>query len=93
MSIKINPIMTAAGYAPAKRVAEVLNKSLQTIHRMVDDGDITGTKEGRVLYVLIASVVSFYADNAPMRAAAETLRTPEAPVPKKKRTATAPSLK
>lgn len=82
MSTKTNPIMIAAGYAPAKRVAEVLNKSLQTIHRMAGDGDIVGTKEGRVLYILIASLLTFYADNPPMRAVADTLHA--RPTPKKK---------
>jgi len=83
MSIKVNPIMIAAGYAPAKRVAEVLHKSLQTVHRMVSTGEIAGTKEGRVLYVLVESLDAFYAANAPMRAAVATLLAPRAVAKKK----------
>ena len=83
MSIRVNPIMTDAGYAPAKRVAAVLHKSLQTVHRMVTLGDIEGAREGRVLYVLISSLDAFYSDNAPMRAAVATLLRPTLTTKKK----------
>lgn len=76
MPTRINPTMIASGYAPAKQVAQVLHKSVPTIHRMVRSGDAEGVIEGGVLYVRVDSLEKHYADNAPMLAAVARLKSP-----------------
>lgn len=63
-----NPIMIQAGYVPAARVAEVLNKAVSTVHRMVADGRIEGARDGRALYVSVKSLENYFksSDNAAM---------------------------
>lgn len=74
MPTRDNPIMLRSGYVTARRVAEALGKSSQTVHRMVEAGAIDGTKEGGVYYIKLASLEAHYADNAPMRVALRPLR-------------------
>lgn len=76
MPTRINPMMIASGYVPAKQVAEALHKSVPTVHRMVRSGEAEGVIEGGVLYVLVSSLESHYTGNAPMLAAVAKLKTP-----------------
>jgi hypothetical protein len=76
MPTKDNPILLRSGFATARQVATRLNKSLSTIHRMVDAGDLEGTIEGGVLYVTLASLELLYRGNAPMLAALAPLKIP-----------------
>ncbi len=71
-----NPIMLKGGLAPATDVAEALGKSLSTIHRMVADGRVDGSRDGRALYINLTSLEAYYAadDNPAMAAIAAKLR-------------------
>jgi len=66
-----NPIMLKAGFRPAAEVATFIGKAHSTVHRMVTRGDVEGTRDGRALYVRVASLVAYYesTDNAAMAAA------------------------
>lgn len=55
-----NRVMLSKGYAPAADVARTLDKTLSTIHRMVEDGRIDGARDGRALYVKLDSLIDFY---------------------------------
>lgn len=55
-----NPIIVARGYAPAKRVADVLGKAHSTIHRMVQSGRLEGLRDGRALYISVSSLIAYY---------------------------------
>lgn len=79
MPTKVNPLMIRNGYATAKNVAAALHKSVPTVHRMVEMGDLLGTVEGGVLYVNILSLERHYADNAPMLDAVKKLRAEPPP--------------
>ena len=71
-----NPIMLKDGYSPASTVAKSLNLALSTVHRMVEDGRIEGTRVGRALYVKLKSLEDYFAGdgNETMRAEVEKLR-------------------
>lgn len=71
-----NPIMVRNGYGPAVEVARALSLALSTIHRMVDDGRVEGTRMGRALYVKLSSLEAFYdaEGNEPFRLAVAALR-------------------
>jgi len=71
--------MLRNGYAPAKDVAEVLCKSLMTVHRMVDAGQVAGMLDGGVLYILISGLEKHYAQNSTMLAAVRRLRAEPPP--------------
>jgi len=55
-----NPMMLEKGFGPAAEVAKVLIKSLSTIHRLVNDGHIDGTRDGRALYVDMKSAAAYF---------------------------------
>lgn len=55
-----NRAMLLRGYASAADVARALDKTLSTIHRMVDDGRIEGARDGRLLYIKLDALHAFY---------------------------------
>lgn len=55
-----NPKMLAGGYAPASGVARALSLALSTIHRMVEDGRVDGTRIGRALYLKLDSLETYF---------------------------------
>jgi hypothetical protein len=79
-----NAVMARAGYIPAARVAEALDKSLMTIHRMVEDGDVEGVKDGGILHIKWESLLKHYEGNEPMTDAVMLLE-PFPSKPKKRR--------
>lgn len=55
-----NATMLKAGYAPAADVARALSKALSSIHRLVADGHVEGTRDGRALYVKMDSAAAYF---------------------------------
>lgn len=72
-----NPIMLKDGFAPAASTARALNLSLSTIHRMVEDGRVEGTRVGRALYVKLPSLEDYFGSegNEAMQKAVGKLRS------------------
>lgn len=70
---KPNPLLLTQGFAPAAVVARVLSKSVSTVHRMEQDGRISGTRDGRSLYINLFSLLGYYKDNRPLAAEIERL--------------------
>ena len=66
-----NTIMLDAGYVPAADVARVLHKAVSTVHRMAEEQRIEGTRDGRALYISLASLRDCYADNPAILAVIE----------------------
>jgi DNA-binding IclR family transcriptional regulator len=52
--------MVERGYAPAAHVAAALEKALSTVHRMVENNIVDGVRDGKSLYVSLASLESHY---------------------------------
>lgn len=48
------------GYAPAQSVANATGKHLTTIHRWADTGVLESVRDGRVLYVKLASCAAYF---------------------------------
>ena len=55
-----NPIMLTRGLAPAAELARRLSKGLTTIHSYVRDEKVRGERDGRMLYVDLASLEKFF---------------------------------
>ncbi len=55
-----NSVMMREGFAPAAVVARTLDKSLSTIHRLVTGGKVKGTRDGKALYIELASLADWY---------------------------------
>ncbi len=73
---KRNPLMLAKGFAPAAEVGRALNKSLSTIHRLVNEDRVVGSRDGKALYVDLASLAKHFREdgNVVLAEAAEKLR-------------------
>ena len=78
MSYVENPVMLRRGYVRSVEVAQVLGKSLTTVHRWYLDGLVKGARDGRALYVLVDSLVEMFKTegNEPMADVARTLKRP-----------------
>jgi hypothetical protein len=57
---KRNPLMLAKGFAPAAEVGRALNKSLSTIHRLVNEEHVNGARDGKALYVDLESLAAHF---------------------------------
>ncbi len=55
-----NPILLRDGYAPAGDVARALDKNLSTVHRMLKDGRVAGTKDGAAHYVKLDALMAYF---------------------------------
>lgn len=59
-----NPLMLEKGLGPAADVARALNKSLSTVHRLVGAGKVVGARDGKALYIDLASAERYFIDAA-----------------------------
>ena len=55
-----NPIMIKAGFRPAGEVAKLIGKATSTVHRMVQQNRLEGSRDGRALYVSVESLIAYY---------------------------------
>jgi hypothetical protein len=61
-----NVVMLRQGYVPATAVASTLEKSLSTIHRLIDAGYLKQVRDGKARYVLLADLKGYYKGNKVM---------------------------
>ena len=57
-----NPALLASGYAPSVLVAKAIHRDLSTVHRMIDEGVIVALRDGRNVYVSLASLEHYFRD-------------------------------
>ena len=55
-----NHLIMRKGYAPAHDVATATTKALSTIHRLADAGAFEVLRDGRALYVKLASAEAYF---------------------------------
>lgn len=69
-----NVVMLNAGLAPASVVARALGKNLSTVHRLASGEFVKYTRDGRALYIDLASLEAYYTGNTPMQERVRKLR-------------------
>ena len=70
----INHVLTRRGFAPAQVVATRLGKSLSSVHRMVADGRFSGARDGRLLYLDLNELITYFTVEEPNEAFLEVIK-------------------
>lgn len=58
-----NQTMISAGFRPAKDVAEVIEKTVSTVHRMASTNRVKSARDGRALYIEVRSLIGYYEES------------------------------